>query len=179
MKKVLYFLFIVLGMTFIASSCKEDKCKDVLCQNGTCNDGSCNCDYGWTGELCDVKKSEIFLGFWEGQLNCGAFSDNTVMKVKEVENTVDSLTMNTVGFIVNFSGVSISLDEYTLTGKINEDFKTFNIGPDHITMEKFGQQIEADITGNGEIVDEENKLKININISTAFINVDCSGELEK
>ncbi len=179
MKKIFYFMFIIFGMTFLISSCKKDKCKDVICQNGTCNEGICNCDYGWTGTLCDTKKSEVFLGFWEGELNCGAFSDTTIIKVKEVENTVDSLRINTVGFLIEYSGFSISLDEYSLTGKINEDFKTFKIGPDHIVIEKFGQQIESNITGKGIFVEESNELKIDINISTAFVNLSCSGEFKK
>ncbi len=179
MKKISYFLFVILGIVFLASSCKEDKCKDVVCQNGTCNEGICNCDYGWTGTFCDTKKSKVFLGFWEGELNCGTLGDTTVIKVREVENTLDSLTMNTVGFVIEYSGFSISLDEYVLTGKINEDFKTFKIGPDKLILEKFGQTIEANVTGKGELLDENEKLKMDISISTPFTNLDCSGEFKK
>ncbi len=179
MKKIVSFTSVLLGIVLLIGSCKKDKCKDVICQNGTCNEGVCDCGYGWTGTLCDTKKSEVFLGFWEGELSCGAFSDTTVMKIKEVENTVDSLSMNTVGFVIEYSGFSISLDEYLLTGKINENFKTFKIGPNHLVLEKFGQKIEADITGNGELTDKNNKLKIDIDISTAITNLSCSGVFKK
>ncbi len=163
----------------VVNSCKKDKCKDVICENGTCVEGNCNCDYGWEGLLCDKKKSEVFLGFWEGEFDCGAFKDTTVIKIKEVENTLDSLKMNTVGFAVSYLGLSFSLDEYTFTGKIDKDFKSFKIGPNHIVFEKFGQQIEADITGKGELPEKDGTLNLAITVTNAVTSQDCQGEFKK
>jgi carbonic anhydrase len=56
------FLFLVLGLTIVVHSCKDDDeptpdpCTNVTCQNGgTCADGTCFCPDGFSGPNCEVE----------------------------------------------------------------------------------------------------------------------------
>ena len=60
MKKLIFLLLTVCGLTFVLiSSCKKetkDPCEGITCLNGgTCANGSCNCPQGYSGSNCSQQ----------------------------------------------------------------------------------------------------------------------------
>jgi len=183
MKKLFFLLSFLFFVTIVNYSCK-DECKDVVCNNGICDTGNCNCDFGWEGEVCDVKKISFFYGDWEGEVNCINNGDTIVMHIEDLGNSLNILKMHTIGLVFDFNSIPISFDSYILNAVADSNFYSFVI--DTLNIKQVvpigGNNFELDIaiTGNGKKNANDNlDLTIDLNIPSINQKISCVGELIK
>ncbi len=125
--KMLVFSFSLMIIGISISSC-GDKCKDVLCENGYCIKGDCFCDTGYSGERCEIKESDKYVGLYAGKLSFPDIPGSQVidMKVKNYDFNPFDLKLN----INNHNGVEF----FNLNAHVNKDSilieQSFN---EHIT----------------------------------------------
>ena len=76
MKRIKY-IFTLLTILTIISSCKHDPCKDTNClHGGTCNNGTCECPVGYTGPDCGTEKTPASIKITQIALNSFPDLDN-------------------------------------------------------------------------------------------------------
>ncbi len=67
------FAFLAIATTVLFSACEQDSCLDLTCQNaGSCAEGFCRCQTGYEGAECQIKAATKFVGFYVGNIKCGA-----------------------------------------------------------------------------------------------------------
>ena len=178
--KILFFLGLFLFLTI--NSCK-DPCDDVDCKNGVCVEGSCNCNPGWMGDDCSVMRSTLFKGFYEGIMNCAVITDTIGLIIKEGENALTDLKIQTHNLKYNLGGfISIDFDTYTLTGKIDTSFNKFNIVPLPVTFTiPNAGEFKVTISGSGTIKSEkELDLTMKIDPENPLVpDINCQGIMKK
>ena len=176
MKSSVFFIFLL--SILLCNSCK-DPCKSVNCNNGDCVDGTCVCDFGWTGDNCEIERASLYKGFYEGPFNCGIGSDTMVLKVENIENTLTGLKMHTVGLIFNTGIIPISFDDYVMTAEIDSTFSGFAIDTLPVVYNFNNQEINIKLTGEGKF-NSENEIDFTIKVITEiFPEITCNGVLIK
>jgi hypothetical protein len=64
----------------------NDKCKDTICNHGYCFKGDCFCSEGYSGENCDIRESDKFVGDYKGQIHDGIEVQNVDVIIKNRNN---------------------------------------------------------------------------------------------
>lgn len=175
------FTGLVLLMFLVYNSCK-DPCDDVVCKNGVCVEGSCNCDPGWMGEDCSVMRSSQYKGYWEGIMNCTLITDTIGLIVKEGDNALTELKIQTHNLKYSLGVISIDFDNYVLTGKIDTSFTKFNIVPLPITFTiPNAGEFKVTVSGSGNIKSaSEMDLIMKIDPENPIIpDINCQGVMKK
>lgn len=179
MKKKFAFLFLfVLSLTLFNCT---DPCEDVDCNQGSCIEGTCDCDDGFEGEFCDIRRSEIFAGQWEGPFDCVELTENAILNIEDDEEDIRKIQMNSEGIDMSLNGFIFTLDNTILHGRINEIYTGFFIDTQTMIIEVPNNPgISADVYGTGTLVDD-NTINIEIKVKNDDFGASfsCSGVIDK
>jgi len=81
-KLLIFFAFLSFSNTSCVDKCKGEKCSD----HGYCFKGDCFCSNGYSGENCDIRMSDKFVGNYKGQLIDGNDEQNIDVKINNKNN---------------------------------------------------------------------------------------------
>ncbi len=180
--KKLYFALFLLTTGIFAGSC-VDKCKNVNCNQGICVEGTCNCYPGYSGEFCDYKLTGNFKSDWSGSFACEGLSRDANLKIIDFDGDIKRLQLNTVGMMIEFGTVSLTLDDKPINAYCTEDYTGFDIPAQNVVFPPFAPGlpgISATITGTGILIDPTH-LNVTLKIENADFGVtfNCTGVFNK
>ncbi len=180
--KKLYVVFLVIFVSLFSNSC-VDKCKNVNCNQGICVEGICNCYPGYSGEFCDIKLTSNFKADWSGSFACEGISRDATLKIIDFEGDIKRLQLNTVGMVVEFGTVSLSLDDKPLNAYCTEDYKGFDIPAQNVVFPPLFPGlpgISATITGSGLLIDPTHlNVTLKIENTDFVVTFNCTGVFNK
>ena len=178
-------------MVFLVGSCRKsdpddivkDPCEGVICVKGNCVEGVCNCDFGWAGDDCSVTVVSKLKGYYEGILDCGVTPDTMGLIVRDIDNKLNEMRMQTVNFKYSIGGIfSIDFDVYQMTAKIDSSFTKFETDPvpGKISIPNFGD-FNFQLMASGEFI-SDSELNVLISVkpeNPIFPSFDCQGIMIK
>lgn len=111
-------------ITFIAACKKEkyvpgpDKCAGIVCQNnGSCVEGVCDCTAGYTGEFCQNKAIEPYIGKWSVSQEIVSRNDKPL--TGEISNYVMNITEDpSYVTVLHFGGFMGNAEFNNVKGRI-------------------------------------------------------------
>jgi hypothetical protein len=103
-------LIFLLNITIIFAAC-TDPCKDKDCYNGYCIEGDCFCLDGYSGENCEIRESDKFVGNYSGKQICQEGIQSIKVKVSNKNEDPRSVLIT----LDNFS------ESISLRGNIRKD----------------------------------------------------------
>jgi len=184
-------LLFTLVLIFFTASCSKsdpddivkDPCKGVVCVNGNCIEGICECDFGWTGDDCSVTIVSKLKGFYEGILDCGITPDTMGLIVRDIDDKLNEVRMQTFNFKYSIAGIfSIDFDVYQMTARIDSSFVKFETDPvpGKISIPNFGD-FNFELMAAGEFI-SDSELIVLISVkpeNPLFPSFDCQGIMKK
>ncbi|MEZ4906386.1 MAG: hypothetical protein R2771_01795 [Saprospiraceae bacterium] len=104
-----YHITLLMSIFVVLFSCK-DPCIDKNCNKGYCIEGDCFCEDGYSGENCEIKESDKFVGLYVG--------------TEELDNIILPINVNIKNDFETPRDVSIEVDNGTsimLAANIKDD----------------------------------------------------------
>ena len=79
----------------ITALCGCDPCEKVDCTNdGKCVNGFCKCADFWSGEVCEKKILDFYLGNYDGKSDCQGSMDLETIQILAENRTSNALRMS-------------------------------------------------------------------------------------
>lgn len=150
---------------------QNDPCAEKTClNNGTCIDGSCSCTAGFTGEQCQVKVADRYLGKWEMSQKVESSPDSTslgqsktyVVTIKQRSGSAVLLEMEGILGDNNYTAVlRISMAPGYITVDSVQVDSDLPARPDDFIFERYQSIAGTEYNikkGHGSVTETANKL---------------------